>query len=319
MLVRMSPAPADPGTFTGGYDLVVLDPRDGRFVAARPGQRIAEIVEAVGVYARPVRGPDLPAAFVSAIDEPNGHTQVTPNTPTVDLTVLDFRVLATLLFQNTPTGRDYDPGVSSVDIYEDLPPTPDVTSLTSGSQYIAKDAFGSLYVRRRLIGSATLLDDGSLHAKIPGGVPLVLHLPDTTLSKEHKYPRWQREEMEFSPGEQTFQSFPLAFFDNVCGQCHGSITGQQVDVAVNPDVLTQASSSRRTHGARSVARTNPRLPIVDDRRPPRDAIVRGRFGVRARLSLCPCRAPRPSFRRRGLRPRPSPARGRDRARHRPPR
>jgi hypothetical protein len=253
MLVSLSSAQADPGTFTGGYDLVALDPETGTSAMLVPGGG-SQVIEAVGVYARPVRGPDLPAAFVSASDEPNGRTQVTPGTPTVDLTMNDFPVLATLLFQNTPTGRDFDPGVNSVDIYEDLPPTPDVTSLTSGSQYITTDSIGPLYVRRRLIGSTQLLSDGSFHAELPGGVPFVLHLPNTPLSMQHNYPRWQREEMEFAPGEQVFQSLSRTFFNNICGQCHGSISGQQVDVAVDPDVLTQASAlvSARTAPATSL-------------------------------------------------------------------
>jgi hypothetical protein len=240
ILVSMSSTQADPGTFNGAYDLVLLDPETGSSTMLVPGGG-SEIIEAVVVYARPLRGPDLPPVFTSSLDEPNGRTTVVPGIATVDLDILDFPVLATLLFQNTPTGRDFDPDINSVDIYEDLPPTPDVTSLTSSSQYITSDTFGPLYVRRRLIGSSPLLGDGSLHATVPGGVPLVLHLPDTSLSKMNHYPRYQREEMEFSPGEQNFQAFPRGFFNNVCGQCHGSISGLQTDVAVDPDVLTQAS------------------------------------------------------------------------------
>jgi hypothetical protein len=243
VLVSMSSAQADPGTFNGAYDLVVLDPETGTSSVLIPGGG-QEVIEAVGIYARGVRGPaytNLPAAFVSALDEPNGHTQVTPGTATVDMTVLDFPMLASLLFQNTPTGRQIDPGLGSVDFYEDMPPTSDVTSLSSSSADITKDAYGSVYVRRRLLGSNTLLTDGSTHVKLPGGVPIVLHLPDTALSKMGSFPRWQREEIEFSPGETLNQSFPRTFFSNVCGQCHGSVSGQQVDVAVQPDILTQAS------------------------------------------------------------------------------
>ena len=83
-----------------------------------------------------------------------------------------------------------------------------------------------------------------------------LALPTTTQSTKGNYPRWQREEMQFSPGEQNFQSFPRGFFNNVCGQCHGSISGQQVQVAVDPDVLTQASIvDARTTAATSVGLT----------------------------------------------------------------
>ena len=200
-----------------------------------------------------MRGPDLPPVFVSALDEPNGHAMITPNVPTVNMTLLSAPILTTLIFQNTPTGRVIDPGVTSIDIYEDLPPTPDVTSLTGSSPYIATDSYGSLYVRRRLIGTVSPFGDGSAHIGLPGGVPIVLHLPDTTLSTAQSLPRWQREEMEFSPGETVSQMFPATLFSNVCGQCHGSVSGQQVDVSVQPDVLTQASVV--------TARTSPTVSI----------------------------------------------------------
>jgi hypothetical protein len=240
MLVSRSSAKADPQSFNGQYDLVVFDPETAAATTLVQGNG-GEIIDAVAVYARNVRGPNLPAAFASALDEPNGHTQVTPGTATVDLTLLDFPMLASLLFQNTPTGRQIDPGLGSVDFYEDLPPTPDVTALTGTSQYVAKDAYGYVYVRRRLLGTSTLFADGSAHVALPGGVPIVMHLPDTALSKQGSIPRWQREEIEFSPGETLNQSLPRTFFSNVCGQCHSSISGKQVDVAVQPDILTQAS------------------------------------------------------------------------------
>jgi hypothetical protein len=240
VLVSKSSAQADPATFNGQYDLVVVDPETGVSTMLIPGNG-AEVVDAVGVFARNVRGPNLPAAFASALDEPNGHTQVTPGVATVDMTLLDAPVLASLLFQNTPTGRQIDTGLGSVDFYEDLPPPPSLTSLSGSSSNIATDAYGSVYVSRRLLGTSTLFGDGSSHVKLPGGVPIVLHLPDTAMSKQGKFPRWQREEIAFSPGEMLNQSFPRTFFSNVCGQCHGAVSGLQIDVAVQPDILTQAS------------------------------------------------------------------------------
>jgi hypothetical protein len=240
VLVSVSSAPADPASFNGEYDLALLDPELGtstRLVAGNGSQ----VVEAVPIAARAVRGPNLPAVFQSALDEPNGHTMIVSGQSAVDVTFLDLGILSSLLFQNTPTGRDVDPGITSVDFYEELPPTPDVTSLSSNSQYIASDSYGSVYVRRRLIGSSPALSDGSMHVELPGGVPIVLHLPDTALSKAKNLPRWQREEIEFSPGEVLNQTLPSALFSNVCGQCHGSVSGQQVGVSVQPDVLTQAS------------------------------------------------------------------------------
>ena len=251
VLVSMSSSPSNPATFNGAYDLVVLNPTTGLTTKLIAGNG-AQILEAVGVYAKAVRPLPLPAVFASSLDEPNGHTIVTPGKPTVDLTLLSVPLLSTLMFQNTPTGRVIDPGVGSIDIYEDLPPTPDVTSLSGSSEYIQTDSFGPLYVRRRLVGTVDALSDGTAHVEIPGGVPLVLHLPNTALSSKNADPRWQREEIEFSPGETVSQLFQPLFFNNICGQCHSSISGQQLDVAVQPDVLTQASVSA-AHTASAVS------------------------------------------------------------------
>jgi hypothetical protein len=44
------------------------------------------------------------------------------------------------------------------------------------------------------------------------------------------------------PGDAPNSSFGTSFFNSLCGQCHSSISGKFVDVAVNPDMLTQASN-----------------------------------------------------------------------------
>jgi hypothetical protein len=83
--------------------------------------------------------------------------------------------------------------------------------------------------------------DGSTKFKIPGGVPIVLSLPSTPASMMGNYPRIQREAMSFYPGEYVHQSFQGQFFNSLCGQCHGAVSGKAIDVAVRPDIMTQAS------------------------------------------------------------------------------
>ncbi len=271
LLASRSKTTADPGQFDGLYDLYVIDPETGNSTLLVPGSG-EQVVEAVAVYARFVRGPDLPPAFASALDEPNGHTTVVPGQTNVDVTYLDMKILTSLFFQNTPTGRLIDPDLGSVDVYEELPPDPGITSLSPGP-YVASDSFGMVWVKRRLLGTIPMSLDASAHAELPGGVPLVFHLPDTKLSMQKKLPRWQREEVQYSPGEVLNQGFsgqvpdtgPTGpgspppsnpFFDGLCGQCHNSISGQAVDVAVNPDMLTQASNVLgRTSGATSLTQS----------------------------------------------------------------
>ena len=59
-----------------------------------------------------------------------------------------------------------------------------------------------MYVRRRHPRHACpSLSDGSAHFRVPGGLPIVLHLADDSESQALNLPRWQREEMTFVPGE----------------------------------------------------------------------------------------------------------------------
>ncbi len=229
-------AASDAGSFNGDYDLYVLDPTTGQ-KAKLLGDAGASETEAVAVYARADHG-----LFRSIPDEPNAHTSIHDNAAEADIHVLDMKVLATLLFQNTPTGRTIEDDVSDFEVYEDMPPPLDMTSLAPGGN-VAQDEFGLVFVKRRLIGRVPVASDGSSHFQIPGGLPIVLKLPDTKTSLEKKLPRFQREEMQFSPGEYASQSFKKEFFDGLCAQCHGSVSGRPTDVAVQPDFLTQASAT----------------------------------------------------------------------------
>ncbi len=230
-----------PASFGGDYDVYVLDPVSGSKTKLLGSAGSAEI-EAVAVYPRTDKG-----VFASTPDEPNGHTYIKPgaapgSSNAADVTVLDMTVLASLLFQNTPTGRVIESDLKSFDIYEDLPPEPGVAAFTACGSNTACDAYGKVYVRRRLLGTVPLQSDGSAHFRVPGGLPIVLHLADDVESRMLKLPRWQREEMTFLPGEVAHQAFPLGFFDNLCAGCHGAISGHPLEAALRPDFLTQASN-----------------------------------------------------------------------------
>jgi hypothetical protein len=105
-----------------------------------------------------------------------------------------------------------------------------------------------VYARRRLLGHVPVAQDGSAHFVFPGGVPIVLHVSDPALGPLN-LSGFQREEMQFSPGEYTHQGFPhtpqggrvTGFFDGLCGTCHNAVSGRTTDATVQPDILTQAS------------------------------------------------------------------------------
>jgi len=226
----------DAASFGGDYDVYVIDSVTGARTKLFGDPGSAEI-EAVAVYGRAARG-----IFTSSFDEPNAFTSIVPGRTEADVHVLDMPLLATLLFQNTPTGRPIENDLSSFDIYEELPPPTDMTGF--GGSNVASDEFGQVFVKRRKLGTVPLNADGSAHFQIPGGVPISYKLPDTNESRKNNYPRMQREAMVFAPGEYAHQSFRRTFFNGLCANCHGAVSGRPVDVAVQPDILTQASDTQ---------------------------------------------------------------------------
>ena len=239
----------DPASFGGAYDLYVLDPITAqKTMIAHNGGNAS--VEAVAVYEKWNHG-----IFQSTPDEPNGHVAVVDGQAAADVTVLDMRVLGSLLFQNTPTGRPVEPDLGGFEVWEEMPPDVNaVKSMQDCGSNAYPDAYGQVCVYRRKLGHVKLLGDGSAHFKIPGGMPMVLHLDDDGTSQQNKLVRWQREAMTFVPGEYTHQGFPSQFFNNLCGTCHGAISGLAVDAALKPDFLTQASQ---------VAALDPAQAMVD--------------------------------------------------------
>jgi hypothetical protein len=231
----------DVGTFAGDYDVFLFDRASGTRTKVLGTVGTAE-VDAVAVYAKVSRG-----IFAPIGDEPNGFTSIHDGATEADINVLDMPALSSLLFQNTPTGRVVE-DFSQFDLYEDLPPLATETTIaTANPSNVATDAFGKVYVRRRLLGHVPLQADGSTHFVTYGGLPLVIDLPATTLSTKSNLPRFQREELGFAPGEYAHQGFQRQFFNNLCGFCHGSISGRPLDNAVAPDILTQASDTA-SHG-----------------------------------------------------------------------
>jgi hypothetical protein len=126
-------------------------------------------------------------------------------------------------------------------VWEDLPPEAGVKTYAAGGKFVVQDAFGSVYIRRQQLGSASPLEDGSLHMQVPGGAPVVLE-PYVQLAKDTGIaPHHQLEEMQFYPGEIVRQGFRRDLFNGVCASCHGAVSGYDADISANPDILTQAS------------------------------------------------------------------------------
>jgi hypothetical protein len=213
------------------FDLVVLDPVTGARTVVADGAGFQ--VDGVVAYARSLR-----RVFVNIPQLVFGGTSL-PDVAEAEEAWAhfpDLPMLATLLTNNHRGGRGLDE-VSDGDtlaIYRaDPPPSGDADD-------------GSTHQSWELLDTWTLAEDGSVFVRVPAGIPVVLELrrgntPLLTMTEEH----------QFGPGEQTTLGVSRDFFDGVCGGCHGSIEGPELDVVVDPDALTGASisASRPAPGA----------------------------------------------------------------------
>lgn len=103
---------------------------------------------------------------------------------------------------------------------------------------------GTIYQDRSFLGRVRLESDGSIKTRVPVGNGVILELQDgsfnpiVTMTEEH----------QVGPGEQISFGIVEPLFDAVCGGCHGSVSGSELDVFVTPDVLTGASESLARDG-----------------------------------------------------------------------
>lgn len=237
---------------SGGYDfdLCVLDLATGARAPLRATG--GADVEAVAVYSRFPR-----QVFHSRIDEVNGTTLVEPGQTDARVFVNDFHLLATLLFANRRTTRDMMFGIGGFDVLEASAPPDGATSFDDGAVAadVVTDGFGRFYRRMRELGHVPLHPDGSAQFRVRGGAAIELRVTGTdgrplTFADGGLFTgeMHQREHMHFYPGERSRQSFSRQLFNAMCGGCHGSISGRELDVAADVDVLTRASRDLQTLG-----------------------------------------------------------------------
>lgn len=201
-------------------------------------------IDGVPVYRRSER-----EVFGSRFDEANGHTEIVAGATDAEVVITDFTLMATLLFSNIRTNRPLNRDIASVGVFWANPP-PDSATSFAGLSDVATDGFGMFYRGRTMLGTAPIDGDGSVSLLVTGGTPIQL-MPldsagnplafDPALGGPFTGEMVQREHMTFYPGERIRQSFPRTFFNSLCGGCHGSITGRELDVAVDVDIFTSAS------------------------------------------------------------------------------
>ncbi|MBL0213559.1 MAG: PD40 domain-containing protein [Myxococcales bacterium] len=208
----------------GSFEIVSVNPRnpaDVRTLITGAGSR----VDAQLVYKYPARVLYLnrrQLVFGGSIGDDKTKSVVhMPNAP----------LLFTLLTGNLRRGRPVDAfrAARSIVVYgeESCPPTgcsPNVNGV---------------YQNRPALGRVALADDGSMKAELPPQRGLVFELQDA----DHKPLITMTEEHQLGPGENITLGIAEPLFDAVCGGCHGSISGSELDVRVTPDALTGASAS----------------------------------------------------------------------------
>ena len=97
-----------------------------------------------------------------------------------------------------------------------------------------------IYQNRTLVAALPLQDDGSIKAQVPAQTGMVFELQDGN----HNPIVTMGEEHEFGPGESISMGVSEKLFDAICGGCHGSVSGSELDVSVSADALTGASKSK---------------------------------------------------------------------------
>ncbi|MEZ4402692.1 MAG: hypothetical protein R3B06_21910 [Kofleriaceae bacterium] len=209
------------------WDVVAIDPRTGARTTLIGGAG-AQVDAVLGLRSPPraLYQNRRQLVFGGRVDEgATGAGRAIVHMP-------DAPMVFTLLTGNLRRGRPIDAfrAATQLAVFEEAV-APAGTTSGSGP--------GGIFEQRTLLGRVPLRDDGSLRMNVPAGKPVVLELQDgsgraiANLGEEH----------QLAPGETISLGISEDLFDAVCGGCHGSVTGSELDVAITADALTGASMS----------------------------------------------------------------------------
>ena len=111
------------------------------------------------------------------------------------------------------------------------PNHPDCVAKLAGSEQV--------YESRIEVGSAPLAGDGSAFLRVPTQVPLFMELLDVNGAPIFR----MEEETQFAPYENINLAVPERAYHTLCAICHGSISGRDLDIVLDVDVVTTASQT----------------------------------------------------------------------------
>jgi hypothetical protein len=208
--------------------LVAVNPLTGarEEVLSSPGESLVEAVLALAYPPRGMYANRRQLVFGGAADP-----DATGGEGFGVLHLPDAPLVFTLLTGNLRLGRPVDlfRDARQLAVYEEKRPPPGTTGANQGD----------IYQDRELIGRAPLADDGSAKVRVPAGRGVILELQDGSGNPIVT----MREEHQLGPGETISMGIVQPLFDAVCGGCHGTVSGREIDVFVTPDALTSASRS----------------------------------------------------------------------------
>ena len=217
------------------WNIGFLDPRDGTFTPIGAlSQAGVQEVEAVLAFKYPPRvlyNNRRQLVFGGEV-----NTGITGGDQFGVIHFPDAPLIFTLLNANLRRGRPLDlfKPATHVAFYREQP-APTGTTV----------APGQIFESRVAIGRAPLAGDGSARVRVPAGQGLILELQD----KNGTPLVTMREEHQVGPGEVVSLGIREELFNDVCGGCHGSISGLETDIAISADVLTGASESESADSA----------------------------------------------------------------------
>jgi hypothetical protein len=208
------------------FDIVAVDPRTGARETLIGGPRAQ--LEAVLAIRRPRR--EMYNNRRQLVFGGGQNAEATGGAEWAVAHFPDAPLIFTLLNANLRRGRPVEQlrDAAQLAVYAEAPAPPGSGPNT-----------GDIFQQRQLLGQATLAGDGSLKVRLPAGRPVILELQDSSGNPLIT----MREEHQLGPGENISFGINQALFDAVCGGCHGTVSGREVDVFVTPDALTGASES----------------------------------------------------------------------------
>ncbi len=241
VVISCAPTVTDPDATAVDFDLCMLDVRSGEVtpVLSRPG---VALLDATALFARPNRG--VLRSDGGGIDRPD----ILPDETDAVVHFNDFPMFQSLMFENIRTGRPIDARIGGIELLRHLPPPVGVTSAAEVPGQMVTDSYGSYYANPVSLGWAPTYADGSMRIRVPAGIPLSYQATDAMGGRLELPegaplvgPSRQREHIQYYPGERIKRSIPRRFFNSVCGGCHGSISGRELDIGIDFDVITGAS------------------------------------------------------------------------------